>query len=328
MSNSNEPVKIVITDRFGPNFIWHMLAVARISYDSNYANKYQSSVYPHDLAFLKYNGWLLWIDTGEPSPLANSFVFLPAWLKLETRGEFREYFNIVRRVLISGDTNPIIKRYSEADWSDPIMKHVRQGIDFPDDADQNFHDLFRRTAEIFMNSVNLYREQVWPEAKKSMAQRLQELSDFVARNDLIAKWEQFLGITFKARIYEFVLCFANKGGPDANSIGYSSNLFYYDKPLEQTCQLLSHEIGTHLLMETLFELISTEQYDRQHLYAAFECLSKFYNRIILGTDDLVYPLTNMNEEHIVPFYEKVYSSGMSHHDLLIQAVEAFPKNTD
>ena len=162
MSNSNEPVKIVITDRFGPNFIWHMLAVARISYDSNYANKYQSSVYPHDLAFLKYNGWLLWIDTGEPSPLANSFVFLPAWLKLETRGEFREYFNIVRRVLISGDTNPIIKRYSEADWSDPIMKQVRQGIDFPDDADQNFHDLFRRTAEIFMNSVNLYREQVWP----------------------------------------------------------------------------------------------------------------------------------------------------------------------
>ncbi|MBU8933551.1 MAG: hypothetical protein KOO62_06050 [candidate division Zixibacteria bacterium] len=314
------PKPIIISTRFGPNFLWHMLASAQIGYESDYAAKYSQVVNPQDLAFLRYHGSLLWIGHGEPSTLASSFIYLPSWLKLGTRGDFQDYFNVIRRILLSGDPSPLFECYPEHDWSDPLMKHVREGLDFPADADQDFHDLFRRTAEIFMNSIEPYREQVWPEAVAAMTPRLLEMSEFVAGRDLIAQWEQLLGIEFKADEYEIILCFANKGGSDANSIGYSKNLFYYDKPFDQTCQFLSHEVGSHLLMETYLELAATGEHDGKRLYEAFECLAKFYNRMVLDTKELVYPLTGMDEGHFVPFYEKIYRENKSHRDLMIQAV--------
>jgi hypothetical protein len=321
VTDAKWPKPVIITTRFGPNYLWHILAVARIGYDSEYADTYRDTIAPAALKYLESNKSLLEFAEGEGGELSGFFTVMPAWLHLESKSQFQTYFDVVEVALRKGDLSPFVKAYRDADWLDRFFSEHVKRAKFP--ADQ--HDLIekaRRLSQIYVDSLDAYRRSVWRDARRKLAKRATELNDYFEKQDFIAKWEQLLGIPFASNQYEVVLCYANKDGPDYNSLGYNGNLFYYDKPFGKTCQFLSHEIGTHLLIDIYFTLVTTGKYDHRKLYTAYETMAMFYNKLVLGIDELDYSLPRMNDARHLEVYSKAYYEGIAPQVLILKALES------
>ena len=313
------PKPIVFTDRFGPNFLWHMLAVAKIGYESPYAKRYAKTVAGAQLALLEENRDLLKFGSGEGSPLAGFFIFLPAWLHIETKEEFDKYFRTVGQALNEADFRVFLNAYPDADWSDKFLAAEAEHATFP----PNHRELARRAASLawaYLESYDRYAENVWPEAKQAMQPRLGDLNNYFSELDYIAEWETLLGKPFDSPQFELVLCFANENGPDYNSLGYSGNLFFYDKPFEMTCQWVSHEIGTHLLFDDYMKLALGGKYEHAQLYRSMETLAKFYNHIILGTNELEYSISKSGDQQLLDTYAAHYGEDVAPAALLKAAL--------
>lgn len=270
------PKPIIITTRFGPNYLWHILATAKIGYDSEYADDFQNTINPDDMRYLESIKQHLEFEAGQGGALSGLYTVMPAFLPLESKIDFEKYFASLDKAFQEGSLVTIANDFPEADWSDRFMREFLGQPEFPQEL-LDLRDVARRLGEIYLRNLDSYRENVWGKIHPTLAERAAKINAFFTEEDYIAKWEKFLGIPFASNRYEIVLCYANKNGPDYNSLGYSGNLFYYDKPFKRTCQFLSHEIATHLLIDIYFNLAKTGKYEHARLYAAYESLAKFYN---------------------------------------------------
>ena len=307
MAANVECKPVLFTARMGPNFLWHMLAVARISYDSDYADRRSGSVTRDGLERLRAHARLLRFGLGSASPLTSFFTFLPAWLRLETKVDFARYFRSAERSLAEGTLRVFIEDFPQADWLDPFFHHFCIDPDFR--PDQEMRRASAALAPVYLESFDAYREAVWPEAVRAMQPRIEELSEFFEAKDYILLWEKALGIEFETPSYEIMLCYASKNGPDANSLGYGSNLFYYDRPFARTWQLVSHEIGTHLLFDLLMSNVGRRHYDQQRLGDAYEVFVMFLNRRVLGLETLAYDLGRRGNSAVLEFCETTFREG-------------------
>ena len=131
-----------------------------------------------------------------------------------------------------------------------------------------------------------------------------------------------LGLTFVSDRYEIVLCYANRNGPDYNSLGYCGNLCYFDKPLERTWQFVSHEVGTHLMIDTLLKVSREPGVNFRKLYAAFETLAMFYNRRLLGLTELAYEIPQFDDRRHLELYSRVYTDQTTPEQMIRVALEA------
>jgi hypothetical protein len=321
ITHTKWPKPVIFTNRFCPNYLWHLLAVARIGYDSEYADAYRETVNVDDLAYLESNKSLLQFAEGEGGALSGFFTTLPAWLRLETESQFQTYFDVVAVALSKGDLTPFVDKYGSADWSDRFFsEHVKQAKWPPDRSD--LIEKAVRMGQIYVDNLDAYRRKVWKDAERKLAPRTRELQNHFDERDFIADWERLLGLSFAASRYEIVLCFANKNGPDYNSLGYSGNLFYYDKPFGKTWQFVGHEIGTHLLIDTYFSLANMGKFEHKRLYAAYETLAMFYNKLVLRVDDLDYSLLQMNDDWHLKIYSDAYFQGINPLTLILKALES------
>lgn len=308
------------TSRFGANFLWHMLAVAKIGYDSEYADKYSHTVAYNDLAYLVSKKEHLVFAEGEGGALSGFFTTMPAWLRVDTKAQFERYFEVLQASLNAGRLQPFVGGYPDADWSDRFFgEFLARDQEQPEL--RELAPTASELADIYLRSLETYRNDVWADAEVEMQQRSDELNQLFAERDYIAAWEQFLGMQFAADAYEIVLCHSNKNGPDYNSLGYSGNLIYYDKPFDRTWQFVSHEIGTHLLIDIYFKLAGSGEYDHRKLYSAYETLAMFYNRIILDVDQLAYDIPQMNDEWHLERYGELYSDGIDPEELIIKTLK-------
>jgi hypothetical protein len=78
-----------------PNYVFHLLAVARVGFDSDYANRYRDTVPPDDLATLQRHRHLLEWESGDTGALTPIFVFFPAYMNLERPDDCAEYYGLV-----------------------------------------------------------------------------------------------------------------------------------------------------------------------------------------------------------------------------------------
>ncbi len=85
-SESRRPIEAVI--QFGTNYVFHLAAVARIGFDSEYADNYANSVSASDLDFLRAHRHLLTFGMGAGSDLVAVFLFFPAYFDLQTETQF------------------------------------------------------------------------------------------------------------------------------------------------------------------------------------------------------------------------------------------------
>jgi hypothetical protein len=317
----SERTPVIFTDRLGPNFLWHMLAVTKISYDSEYADRFAESVQAKHRETLAGYERLLRFGEGETSALTGFFTFLPGWLRLESTSGFERYFTAMDRCLTEGSLRVFVEEFREADWTDPWFHHFTTDPGFPPSP------VLRRAAEdlaaAYTESFDRYRDEVWPIARREMAPRLAELMNVFALRDYVIDWEAALGLAFESPSYEIVLCHSNKGGPDCNSLGYCGNLFNYSKPFDRTWQLVSHEIGTHLLFGSVMDLIGEGRYEQSKLYFAYEVLAMFFNKRVLGRGTLAYDLARHDGPALLEFCEREWSGSMTPDDLLVRIADRF-----
>lgn len=306
----------------GPNYIFHLMAVARNGFDSDYADKYRDSVNPADILVLEEQRRELSFRDGGSGNLTYLLIFFPAYLNLDTRASLEEYFALLNSGLESGDCSGFYARYEDAfdrqrDWTHSV------GPEWLLRTHREYNDAIRRLGEVYTANFTPYMTRVWPVESKDMQAVASQLNPYLEDVDLIGRWERLLGIEFKVHPYEIVLCSAIKNGPSANSLGYERNVFYSGDDMDYIKKFISHEVGTYILFPVLRDLPSER--DPSLAYKAFESLARFYNSLALGTKDL-YPMgTYYDADRFFSIYEDIHRTcpGMSPKEMILEGMARY-----
>jgi len=314
----------------GPNYIFHLMAVARAGFVSPYAETYRSTVELGDLKCLENWGGRLVTADGQRGDLSPAGVFLPAFLGLDSAADLAEYFGLLDEAL-SGYPEPFLARYSvalarTADWIEVVDRDWLSGQTAQ-------RDDLRRLGDIYGRNLPAYEAAVWPAERPGMdevAARLNAHFGTGPGRDTIAKWEDLTGLAFRAGVYQILLVRAIENGPNANSLGYGRNVFFSGGDPEWMVQFISHETGTHLLIEVFKEVLADLRRGKVRwgfglLYRAYENLARFYNTLILGTTDIYEMGPGYEDDRFYEVYRGIYERepSLAPRDLLERGIERF-----
>gem|GEM_PF-5445679 len=111
--------------------------------------------------------------------------------------------------------------------------------------------------EVYIRCYPTFSEQVWPDEQRRLRRSADKLSTRLTDLQLIAAWEQETGKRFHFDHFAVVFCSSSEGGPDANSLGYERTVSCSGRRPDALLQLVSHEVGTHILIDT-FKALWTE----------------------------------------------------------------------
>jgi hypothetical protein len=319
---ARRPVRAIV--QFGPNFVFHLAAVARIGFDSEYADKYVGSVGESDLGFLQRHRELLTFGMGSGSDLVTIFLFLPAYFDLQSEAHFAEYFSLLDDGCAMGTFRALFSRYGS--------EFERLGLwiakaEFEKDLSGIIHhrELIRKLGEIVMRNLSAYRDSVWSVESAKMEEVSATINKHFGTLDPISAWEKVTGIDYKLDCFRATLVSAIKNGPNADSLAYDTVVFHHDRPFDYTVQLIQHEIGSHILNGTMKQVADLEKYEWKTLYAAYECLAKHYNQMLIGTEQLAYSLASLREEQFLPIYRSVHKAqpAITPRELLLRGLESY-----
>ncbi len=317
--------RVLVTIQKGPNYVFHLAALAGAGFRSEYTDAYRHTVSPEDLETLtKYSSRINFgFGSDHGGDLAGLLVFEPAYLNMESVREVREYFDLLDQAFRTGDYSDFLDRYrvAHAELKD-FMFHVDKcwlkGFEASAAA-------IRELGQVYVRSFYTYDMKVYPLEAAKMAGTASKLNQFFRERDIIGKWEEVTGFTWKYPGYEIILCSALKGGPNANSLGYQKNTFYYGYDFDWTTDFISHEVGTHILISVMNEVNSSKAYDQYLVYRAYEDLARFYNFKVLGRDTLygIGPQYHCDEFQAIYSEIAVNEPGISPAALLAKGIETF-----
>jgi len=269
----------------GPNYIFHLAALASAGFRSDYVDTYARTVAPEDLQALRKHGGRLdfGFGSGHGGDLASLLIFHPAYLDLDSVNAFAEFFTLLDEGFRAGDFSRFLQRYSREhaelrNWVFHVDQRWLSSV-------QASRDVIRELGGAYVRSLPAYESEVWPVESPKMADVASGLNAYFRERDVIGKWEEVTGLTFKYPVYRIILCSALKDGPQANSLGYEKNTFYYGSDFGWLTDFVSHEVGTHILIGLAKEMMATGPFDYL-AYRAHENLARFYNFRVLGKDKL------------------------------------------
>jgi hypothetical protein len=308
----------------GVNYIFHLMAVSRVGFDSEYADLYKDSIIPQDLESIQKHRDLLSFGFGSGGDLVPVIIFIPAYLNLESVQVFEEYFSLINEGIDKGEFGAIFKRYA--------FHFDKLKIWFSLDLyDQYFHSLEKyhstilTLGEIICRNLPYYENGVWIKEKDEITVTASKINDYFAQINTIIKWEDLTHCEFKFDKFQVVLCSAIKNGPNADSLGYDRVVFFSGRPPDYTRQMISHEVGTHLLIDIMKDVNNLGKFEFKTVYGAYECLLKFYNRIILEDVNLAYNISEFKEMEILDIYGEIFNDNpqITPKELLMRGIEAF-----
>jgi hypothetical protein len=282
------------------NYVFHLMAVANIGYDSPYAPKYAHTIIPEDLAALRENRNLLRWGDGDMGHLTLLFVFVPVYLNLETKEDLKTYFSLVEEGSRTQDSGPWFEAYGDR------LENLKEWLappgffSAPFEPYQELPEPIRKLADIYIRNYGPYLENVWPIEKRRVEASAEALNEKLKRKDLIGIWERLTGLAFKFPRYEIILVSAAENGPSANSVGYERNVFWAGPDPEYMEKFISHEVGTHILFD-LFRGFMEEGRDFGTLYRAYESLAMHYNTMIYPEKTYAW---NYGEEFFLDIYAR------------------------
>jgi hypothetical protein len=304
---------VCVVERFA-NYVFHLLAVAKISYNSEYADMYRDTIIHEDLEYLEKQRSRLQWGRGKGGVLTPIFMFIPVYINLYTEDELAEYFSFIDQGIEIQDSEPTLRRYGD------YFERLKLWF-MPEDFENNLYkpliehrEVIRQLGEIYKRNYPEYIKNVWPKERRKVEGVAQKLNFRLKEEDLITKWEKLTGMEFKFPRYEIVLVSAAKNGPSANSLGYERNLFYADPRVELMVKFISHEVGTHILCD-LFKKAQSRGIDYMIIYKAHECLNMFYNKMFYP--EMEYNWSHYDEETFLPIYKQIYdeNSGITASEL-------------
>lgn len=309
----------------GPNYVFHLLAVARVGFDSDYADRYRGTVDEAGLAVLEANRGRLTFRDGLAGELVEPAIFMSAYLGLDTPQGFLEYFALVDQAM-GGDPAPFLERYREPlqrrqAWVWPMDAAYFAAVKAAGAALEPGRAAFRDLAGVFARNLPAYERDVWPEVRPGLEAVAGRINGFFRDKDVIGSWEDLTGLSFKFDHYDIVLVEAIKNGPSANSLGYERNVFYAGADWAYYTQFCSHEVGTHLLIDLMGAYGQPDAAGKVRLpgggpavdyslvYRAYENLCRFYNSLVLGTTALYGMGDDYAADEFFAIYRDIWSAG-------------------
>lgn len=319
----------------GPNYVFHLLAVAGVGFESDYGRRYRHTVGPDDLALLRRHRDLLVFGDGRGGALWPLLIFLPAYLGLDSQAAFGEFYALLDQGFAGGDYAPFLGRYATGlarlrDWVVYVDERWLAGL-------AQHRGAVRDLGTVHGRNLPAYEREVWPAERPALAELAGRLNAHFEGKDVIGAWERLTGLAFKAEVYEIVLVSAIANGPNANSLGYERNVFWSGSDFGWLTEFISHETGSHLLIDLMKERMggaaSAEaadggdpgRYDFDLLYRAYENLVRFYNMSVLETDDIY----GLGDHYFTRPFEAIYRElhaadpGLSPREMLERGYRAF-----
>jgi hypothetical protein len=310
--------------QFGPNYVFHLAAIARIGFDSEYADKYAGSVGESDLGFLQRHRDLLTFGMGSGSDLVTIFLFLPAYFDLQSEAQFAEYFSLLDEGCTNGAFRAFSNRYAN-EFGRLSVWIAKTGFERELLGVIQHREIAGKLGEVVMRNLSAYRDSVWPVESAKMEEVSAAINKHFSALDPISAWEKVTGIEYKLDCFCATLVSAIKNGPNADSLAYDTVVFHHDRPFDYTAQLIQHEIGTHILNETMRHIDNLEKYEWKTLYAAYECLAKHYNQMLIGAEELAYSLASLREERFLPIYRDLHNAhpAVTPRELLLRGLDSY-----
>jgi hypothetical protein len=321
---SAPPKQIVAVVHEFPNYVFHLFTLGGVVPDPEYVKAYSSTLPEPDRLYLEANRKeLAWADGGTGS-LTPAFLFLPGYINPLTQAEVDEYFELLNQAVRTNDPAPVTEKYKDQ------IERTKALVPF--DFSSYVHSLAERRetvsriSEIFRTNYAAYDRDIWPTERKKIEAVASKLNPELRARDFIRRWEELTGIAFKSDAYEIVLYTANSRGSNANSLAYDRNTFYYAKDPQWMLQFLSHEAGTHILIDVMNQAVSTRKYPFPVAYKAYETMCEFYNRrFILAGEKPLYDMKNYDDAKFLSIYGKIFEENprIKPSELLMRGIETY-----
>ena len=271
---SNEkPVKFVV--EFYPNYAGHLLGVANIGYQSDYADTYQYAVRPRDLDYLRENGSLLKWEPGDEGPLTSVFVTFPAYINPSTKEELADYLLELNSAIAIRSFDSFYSKYYG------YIKDLDRWCGFSVNSYiYEYEEEIQRISQILINKFDNFKYWVWPRESVQMI-RLANLMNYqISKLDLIRRWEEKTGIDFKAPAYKVALSSGMANGPTGKSLGYEKEWCYYGENQHDLFRRICQDAGRRILINVCSD--KYQEYDPLLCYQVYETMNEYFTKMILA----------------------------------------------
>ena len=292
MPDNTEFKKVVASADIGSNYLYHVFAVCRINFDSQYADKHRDSVNSNDVNLMRSLSALLSFGGGLGGALVDFVIAGPLYRGFESDDEFREYYSRLDEALRDGCYDSFIERYELGEKHQaPWFEMEPRDLEVVKEHRRTLQDIGR----VFRDNFATYATHIWPQEKSKLESIAAIVENHFSGSKVIGAWESLTQITFKRPEFRAVLCSAIANGPNANSFAYDKVVFYHETPIPKLLDLIVHEVGTHILVEPFKKILDSGAYNRRDLFHAYECIASYFTSSIVGRP-LHYDLAAFRQE--------------------------------
>lgn len=233
-----------------PSYLGHILSVSRVGFESDYSDKYSSTIEPADAKWLKENEDVFKWGNGKAGSLTGYGLFILGFVNPDGTDGIESYFDALISLIDTGNCDQMLRNFPSL-----IRFHEQWGpLDHPDAIEmlKSNRENIVRFSKILCRNWENFEKDVWPNEKDTVSAKAAEINKKLEKVDSIARWENATGFPFNYEKYEYILSSGMKNAPRFNSLGYGKNWVYYDIPL--LFEGILHEVGSHVLIDLHREL--------------------------------------------------------------------------
>ena len=253
-----DKVRIMFEIRPEVNYVTHLYTLAGLGFsDEEYTTKYGNTLPKAAIDTLKKYKDYLTFGQGEGGMLAGTFFFM---VSAETFAN-------------ADSLQKVIDKYQE----------MAKSYNSPD----SIMSIANAIAKVYVDNYDNYLKTVYPQAKKDMEERQNQLNLRMKDNSFVKDWEYVTGYTWHRGDYHWLLYRAGKNGPSYNNLNENTNTVYYNQFLDYQLAMFSHEFGIFLMQDSIDPIVEEMKEYTRSLgskkdltyvpWSAFESLACWYN---------------------------------------------------
>ena len=176
-------------------------------------------------------------------------------------------------------------------------------------------------AQVYVDNYDNYLKNVYPQAKKDMEERQNQLSQHMKDHSFVKDWERVTGYTWNRGDYHWLLYRAGAKGPSYNNLNENTNTVYFNQYLDYQLAMFSHEFGIFLMqdridpiVEEMKEYVRTLKSTKDLTYvpwSAFESMACWYNCKIAGGETEDYRnFSNADVKTFCQIFDRLSATGI------------------
>ncbi|WP_047451431.1 hypothetical protein [Alistipes sp. ZOR0009] len=309
---------------FAPNLLSAIYTAGELGYGRNPLLKYVD-ITAADRLLLQRSGNLIGFVDGDMGELIFPTYFLPCYLEVASAAQYNLYVVALKEAMQANRFDSFLKRYP-VDFTDIFINGNRHFF-FQCEADWKLHTepllpAYFKVLDVFTRYAAQYESSIWPADRQYLQQQACSFAGYIQQYHIVGGWEQLLGYPILGN-HHIYLCRYNNIWADAASVCFYQNQLDGSGYQNMVVDIVSHEVGAHLLYREAWLGEELQQVREQHpevLYAAYESLVMFYNQKVLDRR-LTYDLDYYHGKEFLNIYDLLSNLQLSVVDMLRNAVE-------